>query len=116
MTLTIYPASHPARPLMSQANHSLTSDHLFQASCPKEHKKSTRILRTSFNDLPTNGQDDVANTTSIILSSHNGFVRAAWDAYAHHVSKLAATPLLGSQFRAHLHEIIRSMTVLSMVY
>ncbi|CAN8105735.1 unnamed protein product [Discula destructiva] len=85
MPLTIYPASHPARPVWNKQNTSSSPEALFQTACPKEYEKSSRIIQSSFNDLPAGSQDGSFTATErIVLSSHNGFVRAAWDAYAHH--------------------------------
>lgn len=83
MPVVVRPAAHPSAPAHGQAVGSSPND-LLRLSCPREHAKSTYIVRTSFRDLPSTRSDAENTHDPIVIASNNGFVRAGWAAYAHH--------------------------------
>jgi Domain of unknown function (DUF4419) len=74
MPVTIQPVSHAARKA-STYSAVVSADALLQGSCPAEHKRSKSIIQSSFAGF---------STQPPILSSSNGFVRAAMSAYCSH--------------------------------
>lgn len=74
MPVTIEPASHPAR-RWTTAGRVQSAEALLRDSCPSEHGRCKAIIQSSFTGF---------SAEAPILSSSNGFVRAAVAAYSGH--------------------------------
>ncbi len=73
MPVTLNVASHQGRPWINPPPV-VSTEQLFQKSCPKEYRDSKQVIQSSFNDLPN----------ASICGSSNGFVRACHHAYSNH--------------------------------
>jgi hypothetical protein len=73
-SVTIRPVSHAPRKW--KGGSPITSaEHLLESSCPREHKRSAGIIKSSFQDF---------STEEPIHPSKNGFIYSAIDAYSYH--------------------------------
>lgn len=72
MPITVRPASHPARAILTKP--ATSGEALFHASCPKLAGQCKRIVQSSFSDL----------TDANICPTSNGLVMAVYEAYSHH--------------------------------
>ncbi|KAL8928973.1 MAG: hypothetical protein Q9208_001416 [Pyrenodesmia sp. 3 TL-2023] len=77
MPVTFNVASHQGRPWINPPPV-VSTEQLFQKSCPKEYRDCKQVIQSSFTDLPT----------ASICGSSNGFVRACHHAYSsrHHLT------------------------------
>ncbi|KAI4166898.1 MAG: hypothetical protein LQ343_007663 [Gyalolechia ehrenbergii] len=102
MPVTLNVASHQGRPWINPPPV-VSTEQLFQNSCPEEYRDCKQVMQSSFNDLPN----------ASICGSSNGFVRACHHAYSdhHHLTLrpediwLAILSQLNFHINAHAEEL-----------